>query len=263
MVWPLAVALVALAGCTTPNQSVSAAPVSAGAVSTGAASTGTMSTAAISTAAISTAAISTVMALTTSAVVSATVSATGLTGASTTPTVRSDLAGDSAHHVLAVDGETFGMKIDYWTTTPVSGWQVGGIQNLHLAAYLDPKAAAPQVLVDGVTVQWRVAATVLGLDGVLLGELVDRPAGAGAGFLISKTYPYNTVSVRAGVGQELVDRWAALAPGQPLTEPALRRAGVYAITVSIRYDLLIRSTGETVGHRRTVLDQLDVPLPAA
>ena len=174
--------------------------------------------------------------------------------------MSSDLASGSAHHNLAVDGESFALKVDYWTTTPVAQWSAMGDANLHVAAYLNPTGTAPDVMIDNFSVEWNLDALTPGLNGLALGRTVDAPAGSDAGFQITKAISYSTVSDHSGADDALFTRWNQLAPGQAISAAALAKAGVYGITIDVRYDLLVKNAGDKQWHRRTVVDQLNAPL---
>ncbi len=179
-----------------------------------------------------------------------------LVATGTAPQLADDLVTGSAHHSLPVDGENFALRVDYWTTVPVAQWSALSPADLHVAAYLNPKGAAPIVLIDRFSAQWRLNALTPGLDGLQLLETVDAPTGSSAGFQITKTISYSTVSDRTGAENALFDRWNQLVSGQRINAAGLAAAGVYGITVNVRYDLLVKNAGDTQWHRRTVVDQL-------
>ncbi len=247
--------VVGLTACATPAASSTAATAS----STKSAASGGMSTAPV------TSGTSRTSAAPSAGTATATPPASqGLTATGTAPALPSSLASGAAHHNVSVDGENFGLKVDYWTTVPVTKWSVLGPADLHVAAYLAPKTATvPEVLVDRFTVSWRLDALTPGLNGVELGQTVDAPDNAIPGFELTKTVSYSTQSDRSGATTTLFDRWNQLAAGQPINAAALVKAGAYGITVQLRYDLLVQSAGDKNWHRRTVVDQLSAPLTAA
>lgn len=187
-----------------------------------------------------------------------------------------DLAKNSAHRVLPIDGEKFQLKVDYWTTVESTTWDVTGAKNVHLLAYVQPAAGSkpPDVVIDRFSPAFTLLAGSTGLGGVAAGTTTDPDSGGGAsdlaggavgglpGFLITPTVSYGSQFGTAGVSDALADRWQQLAPGQALTEAAVQRAGVYAVRVSMTYRLLVRNVGDPGWHRRTVLDTLTVPVKA-
>jgi hypothetical protein len=188
-----------------------------------------------------------------------------LTATSPIPTGTSnDLKNNSAHHSVAIDGEKFLLKVDYWTTIDASTWGALGAKNVHLLAYVDPAAGTtpPSVVVDEFDSQFTLMAANPGLDGVAIGSFSDRPGSSIPGFLITPTISYGTAVPISGISDALVQRWQFLAGTAALTEAAVQRAGVYAIQVSFTYRLLVRSAGDASWHRRTVLDDLTVPVKA-
>jgi len=213
----------------------------------------------------------------TSGTPTSTVAPVSLTADQTLPKApTNDLAKNSAHRVLAIDGEKFQLKVDYWTTVESTTWDATGAKNVHLLAYVEPAAGVkpPDVVIDRFSPAFTLLAGSTGLGGVAAGTTIDPDSGGGAtdvagaavgglpGFLITPTVSYGSQFGTAGVSDELADRWQQLAPGQALTEAALRRAGVYAVRVSMTYRLLVRNAGDAGWHRRTVLDTLTVPVRA-
>ncbi|WP_188942493.1 hypothetical protein [Nakamurella endophytica] len=189
----------------------------------------------------------------------AAVTAPSATG--TRPTVRNDLARNSLRRSLPVDGERFGLRVDYWTQVPTAQWSATSARDLHLAAYLSVTGAtAPQVLLDRWTVQWRTLAVVPVLDDVLLDQWTDAPTGDLPGWTVTATYPYASAVTSGGIADALLERWRADGGTGVPSDAALHTAGVDAVVVELRYDLSIRSPGETLWHRRTVLDRLTVPV---
>lgn len=187
-----------------------------------------------------------------------------------------DLAKNSAHRLLPIDGEVFKLKVDYWTTVDSTTWDATGAKNVHLLAYVQPAAGkAPDVVLDRFTAAFTLVAGQTGLTGVAAGNTVDPDSSGGAtdspgadfggglpGFLLTSKVSYGAQFGVAGVSTDLVDRWQLLAPRQVLSEAALQRAGVYAVRASMTYRLLVRNAGDTGWHRRTVVDTLTVPVKA-
>jgi hypothetical protein len=193
----------------------------------------------------------------------ATTSSPPLTASSPVPTgTANDLKNNSAHHTVAIDGEKFLLKVDYWTTIDASTWGAMGTKDVHLLAYVDPAAGAtpPSVVVDEFDSVFSLMAANPGLDGVTIGNFSDRASSSITGFLITPTISYGTAVPNSGISAALAQRWQFLAGSAPLTEAALQRAGVYAIKVSFTYLLLVRNAGDSGWHRRTVLDELTVPV---
>lgn len=185
-----------------------------------------------------------------------------------------DLAKNSAHRLVAIDGESFKLKVDYWTTVDAATWDVTGPKNVHLLAYLQPAAAttSPNVVIDRFSPAFTLLAANTGLQGVAAGNIVDADAGGTAidsagisgsglpGFLLTDKVSYGSQFGTTGVSAALMDRWQQLAPHQVLSEAALQRAGVYAVRAAMTYRLLVRNAGDTGWHRRTVVDTLTVPV---
>ena len=61
---------------------------------------------------------------------------------------------------------------------------------------------------------------------------------------MSASCPYETVVPVDGYSAALVKRWAHLAGSQPLPEPGLVKAGVYANRLTFGYSLLVRNAGD-------------------
>ena len=186
-----------------------------------------------------------------------------------------DLAKDSAHRSLAIDGESFELKVDYWTTVTSTTWDATNAKNVHLLAYVLPGATgkAPDVVIDRFTPTFTLLAGSTVLDGVVAGNAVDPDAGGSSdataggttglpGFLITKTVSYGSQFAVDGVSDSLAQRWQQSAPGQTLSEAALQHAGVYGVRASMTYRLLVRNAGDPGWHRRTVVDTLTVPVKA-
>jgi hypothetical protein len=139
-------------------------------------------------------------------------------------------------------------------------WTPLSAKNVHLLAYLLPAAGAtaPQVLVDNVQGQYRLLAANTDLNGLVVDQMVDQ-AGA-TGFLITPKISYGSVLTTAGVTTDMFTRWLALGGRPPIDDVTLRKAGVYGFTVEMSFRLLVRNPGDTGWHRRTVDDQLTVPV---
>ena len=175
---------------------------------------------------------------------------------------QNDLQDNSAHHEVALDGETFRLKVDYFTTVDATTWTVLGPKNVHLLAYLSPVqgARAPDVLIDRFDAQFSLLAANPDLDGLVTDVAQDAAGSQIPGFGITAQISYGTVVSTGGVTDALLGRWQSLGGPLPVTETALVQAGVYAVRVSFVYRLLVRNAGDVNWHRRTVLDQLTVPV---
>ncbi len=176
-----------------------------------------------------------------------------------------DLKDNSAHHDVAVDGETFRLKVDYFTTVDAAGWTVLGPKNVHLLAYLNPAQGPklPDVVIDYFEARVALVAVSPDLDGLVIDQMQDVAGSQIPGFLITPQISYGTVVATGGVGAPLLTRWQSLGGDVPVSEAALVQAGVYAIRMSFTYRLLVRNTGDLAWHRRTVIDQLTVPVKSA
>ena len=174
-----------------------------------------------------------------------------------------DLSSGSAHHQLAIDGESFRLKVDYFSTGDAKAWTSVGPKDVHLLAYVAPAAdsTAPQVMIDDFQGQYRLLAENAGLDEVVIDETVDQ-AGAN-GFLITPKISYGSVVSTTGVTTELLARWQALGGRPPVDAAALQQAGVYGVAVTFTFRLLVRNAGDAGWHRRTVIDRLTVPVQPA
>ena len=187
-----------------------------------------------------------------------------------------ELAKNSAHRVLAIDGEKFKLKVDYWTTVDSATWDATDAKDVHLLAYVQAAAGVkpPDVVIDRFSPTFALLAGSTGLNGVSGGNVVDPDAGGSAtdasgaglgagglpGFLITQTVSYGSQFGTVGASDALATRWQQLAPRQPLSEAALQTAGVYAVRVSMTYRLLVRNAGDAGWHRRTVVDTITVPV---
>ena len=256
-----------LAWCAALGAALLLATACTASAATGAASSGTVPVSGTATAAG-----------TTAAATAASTSSPLLTADQPAPRApANDLAKNSAHRVLAIDGEKFKLKVDYWTTVDSTGWDATGAKNVHLLAYVQAAAGVktPDVVIDRFSPAFTLLASNTGLDSTAAGNPVDPDAGGATdasgvglggtglpGFLITGTVSYGSQFAAAGVSDELAARWQQLAPHQSLSEAALQRAGVYAIRVSMTYRLLVRNAGDPGWHRRTLVDTLTVPVKA-
>lgn len=189
-----------------------------------------------------------------------------LTATGPVPTaVVNDLQTGSAHHNLAVDGENFHLKIDYFTTSNPSTWNAFTDKNVHLLAYLNPEAAStpPEVLIDNFQAQYRLRAANPALDALILAGTQDQPVGSNPGFLITPVISYGTVFTTEGVTPELLARWQSVAGKQPLSEAAMTKAGAFGIDITFTYRLLVRDKGDTNWRHRTTTDHLAIHARAA
>lgn len=132
-----------------------------------------------------------------------------------------------------------------------------------MSVHVRPAAGrAPEVVLGSFRAQTALRAVDPGLDGLPIAVTEDRPPAAVAGFLMSASYPYDTVVPVEGFSAPLVQRWSFLAGDQPLTEQALVTAGVYANRIAFTYGLLVRNAGDAGYHKRSVTDSLTVPVTA-
>lgn len=255
--------LLLASACTAATSGAAASSTSTGSTSTGSTSTPSTSTGTATS--------------TTSAATPATSPSASLTADQPVPKApANDLAKNSAHRVLAIDGEQFKLKVDYWTTVDSSTWTATGAKDVHLLAYVQAAAGVkpPDVVIDRFSPAITLMAASTGLTGVSAGNVVDPDAGGGAtdasgasmggsglpGFLITSTVSYGSQFGTAGVSDALATRWQQLAPHETLSEAALQHAGVYAVRVSMTYRLLVRNAGDAGWHRRTVVDTITVPV---
>ncbi|MBM9469509.1 hypothetical protein [Nakamurella leprariae] len=195
-----------------------------------------------------------------------TTSATPLSAAAAVPPVTDDLGGGSAHHDIGVAGEPFTVKADTWTDADVTQWQTLPPKVVNSVLNLVPIAGEgqpAQVTMAAVTVTTALAATMPGLDGLVVDTWTETAPGQG--FALSQYYPYAAAVSVLGYSQPLVDRWTYLAGDQPLTDEALRTAGVYANRITFSWTLLVRNDGDLGHHQRLVTDTITVPIadPAA
>lgn len=238
----LAAVTLLMAGCTTAGSGASGSSL-AGSAATGSA-TGSATTGAASATSVP-------------------VTTAPLTATRSIPTgTVNDLKNNSAHHDVALDGESFRLKVDYFTSVDAATWGAIGPKDVHLLAYLNPVAGAkaPDVLVDEFDAQYSLVAANSGLDGLVIARTQDRAGAAIPGFLITAKVSYGTVFPTAGISPELVQRWQDLGGPTPIEEASLQLAGVYAVKASFVYRLLVKDTGDAGWHRRTVLDELTVPV---
>ncbi len=192
-----------------------------------------------------------------------TTSATSISASGPIPAApQNDLKDNSAHHNVALDGETFRMKVDYFTTVDATTWTALGPKNVHLLAYLNPAqdTKAPTVVIDQFSAETSLLAANSDLDGLVIDRAQDIAGSQVPGFLVTSQISYGTVVSTAGVTDSLLARWQSLDGPLPVDEAALQRAGVYAVRMSFTYRLLVRNVGDANWHRRTVLDQLTIPL---
>ena len=189
-------------------------------------------------------------------------SSSSLVATGSVPTVPNDLASNSAHHTLEVPGEQFALTVDYYLTDyDAADWQTLQPKNVHLSAHLVPVAGAagdaPEVLIGSFSGITTVLAAMPGLDGLPIAATEQTP-DAIPGYLINANYPYDNVLTIEGFSPALSDRWALLAGDQPLTEPGLVAAGVYANRISFSYRVLVKNNGDAGYHQRIITDSLTV-----
>ena len=230
----LAVVMLLLAGCTSKGAAVSSASVASSATPATTHSTATPTT-----------------------------TSAAPTASRPIPTgTVNDLKLNSAHHNVALDGENFRLKVDYFTTSDANDWGAIGSKDIHLLAYLNPAAGStsPDVVIDEFDATYSLLAANSGLDNFVVAQMQDRAGAAIPGFLVTSKISYGSVFPTSGVSPALVQRWESLGGSMPIEEASLQRAGVYAVKISFTYLLLVRNTGDSGWHRRTVLDELTVPV---
>jgi hypothetical protein len=188
---------------------------------------------------------------------------TSLSAAAAPPAVTSDLAEGSAHHEIGVAGEPFTVEVDTWTDADVAQWQTLPPKVVNSVLNLVPIAGESQpaeVTMAAVTVTTALAATMPGLDGLVVDTWTQTAPGQG--FALSQYYPYAAAVPITGYTAPLVERWTYLAGEQPLTDEALRTAGVYANRITFSWTLLVRNDGDPGYHQRLVTDTITVPIAA-
>lgn len=154
----------------------------------------------------------------------------GLTAAATAPKTSNDLADNGAHRTLKIPGESFTLTVDYFRTAyDAAKWRTLAAKDVSVSVHVRPAAGrAPEVVLGSFRAQTALRAVDPGLDGLPIAVTEDRPPAAVAGFLMSASYPYDTVVPVEGFSAPLVQCWSFLAGDQPLTEQAPVTAGVYA-----------------------------------
>jgi hypothetical protein len=178
--------------------------------------------------------------------------------------VTSDLASNSAHHVIAVPGEGFDLSVDYWSSTDIAHWQSAGAKQLNLSLHLalHPDAPVQDVLLYDLTVAVTIKATTATFEGLQIVSASDTASGV-PGFLVSSVYPYDSVVNVPAMAQPLVDRWKSVSGDKPLSSAGLRGYGVYANQIGYTYNILVKNQGDTDYHKRVVTDVLTVPSDSA
>ncbi|MET0864560.1 MAG: hypothetical protein ABWZ98_09530 [Nakamurella sp.] len=175
------------------------------------------------------------------------------------PTVANDLATNSAHHTLPVDGEQFSLNVDYWTDYDAAAWQTLQPKKVNLSVHLAPTATtagdAPEVLIGSFTAVTTLLAAMPGLDGLPIAMSNQDPTAI-PGYLINVNYPYDNVLAIQGFSDELATRWQTVAGDQPLTQPGLVAAGVYGNRITFSYRVLVKNTGDAGYHQRILQDTL-------
>ena len=197
--------------------------------------------------------------------------AASLIATGTVPSVVNDLATNSAHHTLKVDGEQFSLNVDYWTEYDAAAWQTLQPKKVNLSVHLVLAATSagdpPEVLIGSFSGVTTLLAAMPGLDGSPI-AVSNQESTAIPGYLINANYPYDNVLAIEGFSDALAARWATVAGNQPLTEPGLIAAGVYGNRITFTYRLLVKNTGDPGYHQRILQDALTMtvltsPAPAA
>lgn len=177
----------------------------------------------------------------------------------TVPTVANDLASNSAHHTLPVDGEQFSLNVDYWTDYDAAAWQTLQPKKVNLSVHLAPAAStagdAPEVLIGSFSAVTTLLAAMPGLDGLPIAASNQEP-NAIPGYLINVNYPYDNVLAIPGFSDALSARWLTVAGDQQLTEAGLVAAGVYGNRITFSYSVLVKNTGDAGYHQRILQDTL-------
>jgi hypothetical protein len=184
--------------------------------------------------------------------------------ASPSPTpsaIVNDMAQNSAHHVLPIDGENFDVKVDYFCTSyDASKWQTLEAKAVSFSVHLVPKAGLPDQPRVVVT-QFQAVTTLVSSNSQLNGYVLSTTSdnAAGSGYLISDVYPYEgTVSI-AGYTTALADQWRSVTgKTNKLDEKALVASGVYANKMTFTVSLVVTNFGDTAGHKRTINDALTI-----
>ena len=200
-----------------------------------------------------------------------TTAAASLIATGTVPSIVNDLATNSAHHTLKVDGEQFSLNADYWTEYDAAAWQTLQPKKVNLSVHLVPAASTagdpPEVLIGSFSGITTLLAAMPGLDGSPIAVSNQEP-NAIPGYLITENFPYDNALAIEGFSDALSARWAMVAGEQPLTEPGLVAAGVYGNRITFSYRLLVKNTGDAGYHQRILQDTLTMtvvasPAPAA
>jgi len=125
--------------------------------------------------------------------------------------------------------------------------------SVHLAPVAGAAGDPPEVLngsFDGVT---TLLAAMPGLDGLPIAVANQEPTAI-PGYLVNVNYPYDNVLSVEGYSDALANRWKEVAGDQPLTEPGLIAAGVYANRITFSYRLLVKNAGDAGYHQRILQD---------
>lgn len=189
--------------------------------------------------------------------------ATERTTSATAPKTDNDLATNSAHRTLKIPGEAFVLTVDYFLTSyDATKWQTLASKDVNVSIHVKPSSGAPQplVMLGAFRAQTALRAVDPALDGLPIATMTDQPPAALAGYLMSASYPYDTVVPVEGYSAPLVQRWSYLAQDQELTEQGLVKAGVYANRLTFSYSLLVRNAGDAGFHERLVTDSLTIPV---
>lgn len=187
------------------------------------------------------------------------------TAAAAAPKTANDLASNSAHHTLKIPGESFVLTVDYFLTAyDATKWQTLASKDVSVSVHVKPSGGAtqPLVMLGAFRAQALLRAVDPALDGLPVATMADQPPAALPGYVMSASYPYDTVVPVDGYSPALVQRWSYLAADQELTEQGLVKAGVYANRLTFSYSLLVRNAGDAGFHQRSVTDSLTVPVAA-
>jgi len=187
------------------------------------------------------------------------------------PSVVNDLATNSAHHTLKVDGEQFSLNADYWTEYDAAAWQTLQPKKVNLSVHLVPAASTagdpPEVLIGSFSGITTLLAAMPGLDGSPIAVSNQEP-NAIPGYLITENFPYDNALAIEGFSDALSARWAMVAGEQPLTGARFGRCRCVRQSDHLSYRLLVKNTGDAGYHQRILQDTLTMtvlasPAPAA
>jgi len=177
------------------------------------------------------------------------------------PEVANDLAKGSLHRAITIPGEDFTVTVDYWVNFDIATWQTSVPRAVNYSVHLEPVkgTTTPTVLVGGMTATASLMSLTPWLDGLPQNTDIDRPTSV-PGYTLNNGYPYEGHLTIDGISTALSDRWNQFAPGSTLDERSLQTAAVHGTRLTFDIALLVKSTGETNWHTRSVSDVLTVPV---